>query len=58
MIGEAFICDAGRTPIGRYAGAWLVLTVARELELRRAKHALRTMRIGLGQGISAAIEHV
>ena len=40
MTGEAFICDAVRTPIGRYAGASLALTVARELELRRAKHAL------------------
>jgi 3-oxoadipyl-CoA thiolase len=44
-------------PLGM-SGARLVLTAARELELRRAKRALCTMCIGVGQGISAVIERV
>jgi 3-oxoadipyl-CoA thiolase len=44
-------------PLGM-SGARLVLTAVRELELRRAKRALCTMCIGVGQGISAVIERV
>ena len=44
-------------PLGM-SGARLVLTAVRELEIRRARYALCTMCIGVGQGISAVLERV
>ncbi len=44
-------------PLGM-SGARLVLTALRELEHRRARYALCTMCIGVGQGIASIIERV
>jgi len=48
-MGDAFICDAARTPIGRYGG---VLSSVRT----DGKYALCTMCIGVGQGIAMIIQ--
>jgi 3-oxoadipyl-CoA thiolase len=44
-------------PLGM-SGARLLLTAARELELRGARYALCTMCIGVGQGMATIIERV
>jgi 3-oxoadipyl-CoA thiolase len=44
-------------PLGM-SGARLVLTAVRELEERRARYALCTLCIGVGQGMAAVIERV
>jgi 3-oxoadipyl-CoA thiolase len=44
-------------PLGM-SGARLIITAARELEVRGARLALCTMCVGVGQGISALIERV
>ena len=44
-------------PLGM-SGARLVLTAIRELERRKARYALCTMCIGVGQGIASIIERV
>jgi 3-oxo-5,6-didehydrosuberyl-CoA/3-oxoadipyl-CoA thiolase len=44
-------------PLGM-SGARLVLTALRELEHRKARYALCTMCIGVGQGIVSVIERV
>ena len=44
-------------PLGM-SGARLVLTALRELEHRKARYALCTMCIGVGQGIASIIERV
>lgn len=65
---DAFICDAVRTPIGRYgdaialghplgmSGARLVTTAAYQLRRSGGQLALCTMCIGVGQGIAMIIE--
>ena len=53
---DAYICDAIRTPIGRYGGA--LSSVLAELQRRQARYALCTMCIGVGQGIALIIERV
>jgi len=58
MTGEAFIGEAMRMPIGRYARTWLVATAVRELALRRARRALCTRCVGMRPGISAVTECV
>jgi acetyl-CoA acetyltransferase len=40
------------------SGARLMLTALRELEHRKARYALCTMCIGVGQGIASIIERV
>jgi acetyl-CoA acetyltransferase len=67
-VADAYICDAVRTPIGRYggaialghplgmSGARLVMTAAYPLRRTNGKHALCTMCIGVGQGIAMIIE--
>jgi acetyl-CoA C-acetyltransferase len=44
-------------PLGM-SGARLMLTALRELEHRKARYALCTMCIGVGQGIASIIERV
>jgi len=44
-------------PLGM-SGARLALTAARALESRGGKLGLATMCVGVGQGVSLAIEHV
>jgi 3-oxo-5,6-didehydrosuberyl-CoA/3-oxoadipyl-CoA thiolase len=44
-------------PLGR-SGARLALTATLELEERRARYALVTLCIGVGQGMAAVIERV
>jgi acetyl-CoA acetyltransferase len=44
-------------PLGM-SGARLVLTAAYELEHRKARYALCTMCIGVGQGIASIIERI
>jgi acetyl-CoA acetyltransferase len=44
-------------PLGM-SGARLLLTATRELEARRARYALCTLCIGVGQGMAAVIERV
>jgi acetyl-CoA acyltransferase len=44
-------------PLGM-SGARLIATATRELERRKAKQALCTMCVGVGQGVSAIIERV
>ena len=48
---EAFICDAARTPIGRYGGALSGVRTG-------GQFALCTMCVGVGQGIALVIERV
>jgi acetyl-CoA acyltransferase len=55
---DAFICDAIRTPIGRYGGARLVTTAVNQLERGGGRRSLCTMCIGVGQGIAMVIERV
>jgi acetyl-CoA acyltransferase len=40
------------------SGARLVLTAVQELENRKARYALATMCIGVGQGIAMVLERV
>ena len=59
----AFICDAVRTPIGRYGGALDKvrtddLAAVHGLEKRGGKRALATMCVGVGQGVSVAVERI
>lgn len=44
-------------PLGM-SGARLLLTATRELEIRKARYALCTLCIGVGQGMAAVIERV
>jgi acetyl-CoA acetyltransferase len=44
-------------PLGM-SGARLALTATQELTERKARRALCTMCIGVGQGIAMALEHV
>ncbi|MEP6058279.1 MAG: 3-oxoadipyl-CoA thiolase, partial [Nitratireductor sp.] len=44
-------------PLGM-SGARLALTATQELMERKARRALCTMCIGVGQGIAMALEHV
>jgi acetyl-CoA acetyltransferase len=44
-------------PLGM-SGARLVLTAVEELEIRKARRALCTMCVGVGQGVSAVLEAV
>ena len=67
---DAFICDAVRTPFGRYGTAlsrlgtrWaplarLIKTAMYELHRRNGRYALYTLRIDVGQGIAVIIERV
>ncbi|MDB5747431.1 MAG: beta-ketoadipyl CoA thiolase [Massilia sp.] len=52
---DAFICDAIRTPFGRYGGA---LALGHPLGASGARYALCAMCIGVGQGIALIIERV
>ncbi len=61
-MNHAFICDAVRTPIGRYGG---VLSSVRTDDLAAiplartgGRYAVATMCIGVGQGIATLIERV
>jgi 3-oxoadipyl-CoA thiolase len=54
---DAFICDAIRTPIGRYGGS-LALTATHALEKSNARRALLTLCVGVGQGVAVALERV
>jgi acetyl-CoA acyltransferase len=65
---DAFICDAIRTPIGRYSGAIalghplgmsgarLATTATWQLGRPGGRYALCTMCIGIGQGIALVLE--
>ena len=53
---DAFIGDAGRTPVGRY-GARLIATAINQLHRAAGRYALCTMCIGVGQGIAMIVEH-
>ena len=68
---DAFICDAVRTPFGRYgaalsrlgtrlgtSGARLIKTAMYELHRRNGHYAPYTLRIDVGQGIAVIIERV
>ncbi len=67
---EVYICDAVRTPIGRYggaialghplgmSGARLITTAINQLESSGGKFAICAMCIGVGQGIATLIERV
>lgn len=48
---DAFICDAVRTPFGRY-------TAVNQLHRSGGRYAICTMCIGVGQGISVLLEQV
>ena len=64
-MGEAFICDAVRTPVGRYGAAQdlatlrqLVATAAYQLRRTSGRYALCTLCIGVGQGMAMILEQV
>ena len=49
---EAFICDAIRTPFGRYSGRAFIRRTA------GGRCAVCTLCIGVGQGIALVIERI
>jgi acetyl-CoA acyltransferase len=67
---DVFICDAVRTPIGRFGGAIAlghppgasgarrVLTAANPLHATGGRLAVATMCIGVGQGIAILLGRV